>query len=507
MAIVQISRIQHRRGVRSLLPQLAAGELGWAVDTQELFIGNGSITEGAPEVGNTKILTEDDDILSLAHIYTFKGNTNSPVVTGTDANTPITRTLRSKLDDFASVKDFGATGDGSTDDTDAINRAIQNLATVENTGKEKRKLFFPGGIYKVSGVIKLFPFTHLIGDGMKSTFIRQTDSSEVCLLRTCDRNGNISANIGEDGAAKPEGIEITNMQLETQSNSDLVIIDQSEDMHFRSVHFVGTYTNQDGQTNNKSLITINSTTALPSKRMTFSDCTFEGSEYCVKINDDVQDIFFTACEFIKCYRAFNLAETADGSTGNRITGPTGVVISSSRFNQIDAQAIKIWNSGGNPRGNIVANCSFRDVGANSDDSSDVPSLQFDVAGNFAHHNYFYRTDNVSNLGGTIYHEDAVQGSVTLVDNTVGATDTGIQFNSHSENHLKVEYIISRGTSRQSGTLHINGTSTSMNIDDERYPSAGIGVTFTVVASSGKVQYTTTSTGNNATLKYRIIHFV
>jgi len=507
MAIVQISRIQHRRGVRSLLPQLAAGELGWAVDTQELFIGNGSLTEGAPETGNTKILTEDDDILTLASVYTYRGNTESPVTTGVDDNSPITRSIRSKLDDFASVKDFGATGNGVTDDTDAINRAIQNLATVENTGKEKRKLYFPGGIYKVSGVIKLYPFTHLVGDGMKSTFIKQTDSSEVCLLRTCDRNGNTGANIGDNSAAKPEGIEITNLQLETQSNNDVVILDQCEDLHFRSVHFVGTYTNQDGQTNNKSLVTINSTTALTSKRMTFSDCTFEKSEYCIKINDDVQDVFFSGCEFLTCYRAFNLAETADGSTSNRVTGPTGIVISNSRFNKIDAEGVKIWNSGGNPRGNIVSNCSFRDVGANSDDSSDLPALQFDVAGNFAHHNYFYRTDNVSNFGGNVYHEDAIQGSVTLADNTVGATDTGIQFNSHSENHVKVEYIISRGTSRQSGTLHINGTSASMNIDDERYPSGGLGVTFTVVASSGKIQYTTTSTGDNALLKYRIIHFV
>ena len=38
MAITQISRIQHRRGLKSELPQLSAGEIGFAVDTQELFI-------------------------------------------------------------------------------------------------------------------------------------------------------------------------------------------------------------------------------------------------------------------------------------------------------------------------------------------------------------------------------------------------------------------------------------------------------------------------------------
>jgi len=54
MAVVQISRIQLRRGKRnegSGLPQLASGELAWCVDTQELFIGNGAVSEGAPAVG------------------------------------------------------------------------------------------------------------------------------------------------------------------------------------------------------------------------------------------------------------------------------------------------------------------------------------------------------------------------------------------------------------------------------------------------------------------------
>ena len=68
MAVVQISRIQVRRGRKNSatsIPQLASGEMGWAVDTQELFIGNGAVSEGAPDVGNTKILTEADNIFDL----------------------------------------------------------------------------------------------------------------------------------------------------------------------------------------------------------------------------------------------------------------------------------------------------------------------------------------------------------------------------------------------------------------------------------------------------------
>jgi hypothetical protein len=59
MAILQISRIQHRRGLQEDLPQLASAELGWSIDTRKLYIGNGTVDEGAPTEGVTEILTEN----------------------------------------------------------------------------------------------------------------------------------------------------------------------------------------------------------------------------------------------------------------------------------------------------------------------------------------------------------------------------------------------------------------------------------------------------------------
>lgn len=59
MAIVQISRIQHRRGLQQDLPQLASGELGWSIDARKLYIGNGTAAEYSPAPGErTEILTE-----------------------------------------------------------------------------------------------------------------------------------------------------------------------------------------------------------------------------------------------------------------------------------------------------------------------------------------------------------------------------------------------------------------------------------------------------------------
>ena len=68
MAVTQISRIQHRRGLEQDLPQLASAELGWSVDTRQLYIGNGTLEEGAPIVGVTRILTEHD-IIDLTSNY------------------------------------------------------------------------------------------------------------------------------------------------------------------------------------------------------------------------------------------------------------------------------------------------------------------------------------------------------------------------------------------------------------------------------------------------------
>ena len=107
MPIVQISRIQHRRGKSTDLPQLAAGELGWVIDEQKLFIGNGTVADGAPAIGNTEILTSGSSAFSSALKYVYRGYLGdaTPIVTG--AGVDVLRTLQERLDDYVSVKAFG----------------------------------------------------------------------------------------------------------------------------------------------------------------------------------------------------------------------------------------------------------------------------------------------------------------------------------------------------------------------------------------------------------------
>jgi hypothetical protein len=78
MAIVQISQITNRKGYNSNLPQLAGAEFGWSTDTRQLYIGNGTIEEGAPAIGNTEILTEFSDLTPVPTTVTLIDNTSVP---------------------------------------------------------------------------------------------------------------------------------------------------------------------------------------------------------------------------------------------------------------------------------------------------------------------------------------------------------------------------------------------------------------------------------------------
>ena len=178
MAVVQISKIQHRRGKETIsggIPQLASAELGWAIDTQKLYIGNGSVSEGAPAVGNTEILTANTNLFDLLNQYEYKGNTGAFKQTGVFANDPVIRTVQQRLDDVVSIKSFGAVGNGVTDDTAAIQRAIDSLFL--NSGdkfdpRSRVSLKIEAGVYKLTNTIYIPPFANLIGDGKEKTIFK-----------------------------------------------------------------------------------------------------------------------------------------------------------------------------------------------------------------------------------------------------------------------------------------------------------------------------------------------
>lgn len=70
---------------------------------------------------------------------------------------------------FRNVKDYGAVGDGNADDTEAINRAIQDGGSRCGEGCDSSTdtpalVYFPGGTYAVSSPIIQYYYTHMVGD-------------------------------------------------------------------------------------------------------------------------------------------------------------------------------------------------------------------------------------------------------------------------------------------------------------------------------------------------------
>jgi len=91
-------------------------------------------------------------------------------VTATGSTTA--RTLENRFADVVNVKDFGAVGDGVTNDT----TAIQNAITIVGTSGGGI-VYFPSGTYLSSGVSIINDAVHIIGSGKESTIVKYVGTS------------------------------------------------------------------------------------------------------------------------------------------------------------------------------------------------------------------------------------------------------------------------------------------------------------------------------------------
>jgi len=90
------------------------------------------------------------------------------------------------------------------------------------------------------------------------------------------------------------------------------------------------------------------------------------------------------------------------------------------------------------------------------------------------------------------------GSVTLTDNTSSAADASVITLSADET-CKIRAKVTRNGSVSTHTIELDQDNATIN---EVYSGDSTGVTFSI--ASDQLQYTTTSTGSNATLTYTII---
>ena len=528
MPIVQISRIQHRRGKATDLPQLAAGELGWSVDTQRLFIGNGTVADGAPAVGNTEIVTEGSSAFTSALSHTYKGylGDSTPVTTSQQ------RTLGDRLDEYVSVRDFGAKGDDSTADVTAIQNAINEIYidTDKDDTRARRVLFFPAGTYKINTALKIPPYAHLVGEGPDKTIIKNSGNNAVMVMQ--DDEGNVGSNIGNASATTPTQVQVSNMTLRTSVAYGGVSLDRVTNAYFNNVKFQGSYASGGSDSVNAKGVTVDQSTAtFSTSNVVFNQCQFTKFARLVDISYNATNIKFHACDFSTAYYGALIGAEMDGSTAGLDDGPRDIQFTNSSWSDIGQQAIlvapKTGTTGASGPRQIVSHGNFysKTVANNFEGVGsvrEVPIIQFDNDECSSVLDFFERTDLRRTDGSSeLDAAPEVQGigittkaikQETLINNTSSATTIN-EFPATAGKGIVIKYKIVRGTLDRTGEFVISASTTAVGSDDTFTESgASVGVTLSAVvenqtdSSASKtvsLKYTmTNSSSTNATFDYQ-----
>jgi len=305
MAVVQISKIQVRRGLKNAgigVPQLSAAEFAWAVDSQELFIGNGSVADGAPYVGNTKVLTEHDNILELAASYRF--SETEPSITES-----VARSLQTKLDEYVSVLDFGAIPDGSTDCVpffqNALNELFRNIDP-----KFKKTLLIPNGTYFFSSNLKI-PSTSKMQGETRDGVILQIGNNNILFVTA---NGQEVAEFTSSN--RPINVSISNLTIDHSQGQ--TVLTGVADSVFTNVKWTSDYVLGDTivgliENSNPSLYWENSLDGTKVTNITLKDCVWQSTPLAVRSDQITIDssappsfdtsVKFDGCRFFVCNTA------------------------------------------------------------------------------------------------------------------------------------------------------------------------------------------------------------
>lgn len=540
MAIFQISQITNRKGKQIDLPQLAGGELGWSVDTRQLWIGNGSLEEGAPIVGNTEILTEFSDILSVATAYTYKGlAAGYTAQTGPTPSTPVEVSLQNWMDQWASVKDFGAVGDGVADDTAAINRALYQIYCREVNPQIRRSLYFPAGIYRITDSILIPPYATLYGEGINNSMI-VADSSATSLLyvfRTCDSLQQSGAQIGSNNAIPPQNITISDMGFGTNAvGSNVFLIQDASNVFFESVKFFGPYNESDLTTSDADVACVRfaSTPTLVTNNITFSSCIFSNATYAINTrlpdtdtDQQVRSVTVTQNKINIVYQGVVL-----GSSPLVIDGPTGFSISENIFQSSYAEGVYIGLASLNATGFNL----FYDVGNHflGIDHPYTACISIESSNNVSIGDMFLRPDAQSSgfsagytwppitLNGTscIAFTNSSQIAVgtyvrqsgqktTLLNNVIAPTDI-FSINTSMIPSFSLEYNIIRGGIIRKGVLTSIipvAPATDMIVTDDYTENSTSGITLSVslVLDNATLQYTSTDAIDDAIMTYSLTY--
>ena len=397
MAVVSISRIQIRRGRKnqgSGLPQLASGELGWAVDAQELWIGNGAVSEGSPYVGNTKLLSEHENLFEFAKTYSYK-STSSNYQTGASVNTPVQRTLQSRLDDTVSIRTFGANGDG-TDQTASIQRALDQLylnAATKLTAGSRVILKMEPGNYTISSTIKIPPFASIIGAGIDKTIINCTSATSIAFETVNDSSQPGVYALDATSTTLNQAREILMSDLTIQvTHQGAIHLMSCKDSEFKNIKVKGPWTSNSDSLVTTGILLKSLSTAVNCTGNIFEHIRFEGWTTALKADHDIKNNSFLHCDFKTCFKGIDFGGGTVLGTSGMQTGPVSNSISHCTFDDISQQAITIETG----TDNLSELNKFFDCGNSmgSSATAQYSIVKFDAYKNQSEGDWFKRTEDL-----------------------------------------------------------------------------------------------------------------
>jgi Pectate lyase superfamily protein len=415
MAVLQISRVQQRRGLQQDLPQLASAEFGWSIDQRRLFIGNGTLAEGAPIEGVTEILTQNTDFIDVIKFYNYKGSVAGyNAQTGVTTDAPVMRTAQDKFDEFVSVRDFGARGDGVTNDLDAINRAITQIyrsSVTEGNPTARRAIFFPAGTYNIQNGVLVFPtWLTVYGDGISNSIIVQTDPDQDCVVKFSDSAFATGNQLGAPFVTMPTDISIEKLTLRQNNDRDVVIVDSTTNLNFRLTEISGAV-----NANNWAAAVPNdyagikfAATKNASANVTFEMCKFRNLNYAALADVAATDIRFNNCLFEMIYTGLRLGQYSFDAA----SAPFNFRVTNSVFRNVANLGIDTY---ANVIGIVSSGNSYYAV-----DNSSLTAIYFRGDGNHSLNDYFDRPDP-TNVISASSNSIRLQSNVGL---TLGTTTIG-----------------------------------------------------------------------------------
>jgi len=542
MPIVEIAKIQVRRGQENQtgVPQLDPGEMAWAEDTENLYIGK-SINEGASNNNNSRILTDKDlntffniasSAISVANSSTaYRYRSDLPYGNTVGKLLSTTSTYSIKLNNWVSLTDFAPNGvwpPFANDITISLQNAIGIISNTSYGGGVVYEKFgppaikIPAGTWNINSTVELPPNTVLIGDGPASTIITYSIALSTTnpMFETVDGLGNsYTQGMTYNNGSQASQVQIRDMGLQfpfsVQTSATLVSLDNVTNVLIKNVTFGSTAITTSSLVTNGIGLAIRSNLAVtnlglsPCGNISIDNCIFQG------VNVGISTVGAVYKYSVRNSK-FSWLTNGIVSYANTVSGYLNCVnslVENCTFDTIANEAIFIGTSTLQTSAYFTSQSNtFRNVGNNfiNETSQFTPVIRFNDTSCVSNNDYI---DRQYSSPSTTYHVPWISGSSTIIVNQGSVIKTAtvapgavvtlaqIPLNIRSQS-AKFEYNAYNVNMERSGKLEMDISTSGTNYTPDG--SSVVGDSYSYSESSpGKSQQLVFSTDPTySTLSYQ-----